>query len=418
MATYLSQILNKPVWDVQGRRLGRCTDVLVAETKEGYPALRAIQVKGRSAVSLIPAEKIAWLSPSVILNTSSPPSYPPRGDELWLRDKVLDQQIVDTEGRRLVRVNDLQLARSGPDGRYYLVGANVGTLSLVRRLGIEEPASRVLRVLGREASERMIPWEEVASVEADAPIRLRVTRDRIREMPAPDIAEIISDLDRASGQALLETLDDATVADTMSEIEPDLQRAMLEAMPPDRAADVLEEMDPDDAADLLGSLEPENRASLIDLMEDEETSHIVKLLAYPEDTAGGIMTTEFTTIPAGLRVAQALEYLRQSSEAREDEALYYVHVVDEGRRLVGVLGLRDLVMADPEMPVDAIMGCQPITVDPLTPQTEVARLVAKYNLLEVPVVDAEGVLDGVVTVDDAIDAIIPTAWKKRLPRFF
>ena len=342
----------------------------------------------------------------------------PQGDELWLRDKVLDQQIVDTEGRRLVRVNDLQLARSGPDGRYYLIGANVGTLSLVRRLGIEEPASRVLRALGREASERVIPWGEVASVEADAPIRLRVTRDRVREMPAPDIAEIISDLDRVSGQALLETLDDATVADTMSEIEPDLQRAMLEAMPPDRAADVLEEMDPDDAAALLGSLEPEDRANLIELMEEEETSQVIKLLAYPEDTAGGIMTTEFTTIPSGLRAAEALAHLRQSPEAREDEALYYVHVVDEERRLVGVLGLRNLVLADPDTRVEAIMERQPIVVEPLTPQTEVARLVAKYNLLEVPVVDAEGIVEGVVTVDDAIDAIIPTAWKKRLPRFF
>lgn len=418
MATYLSQILNQPVWDAQGGRRGRCTDVLVGENKEGYPALRAIQVRERGSDSLIPAEKIAWLSPSIILNTSTPPNYVPRGDELWLRDKVLDQQIVDTEGRRLVRVNDLQLARSGPDGRYYLVGANVGTLSLARRLGVEETASRVMRALGKEASERVIPWGEVASVEADAPIRLRVTRERIREMPAPDIAEIISELDRISGQALLETLDDAAVADTMSEIAPDLQRAMLEAMPPGRAADVLEEMDPDDAADLLGSLEPEDRANLMELMEEEETSQVIKLLAYPEDTAGGIMTTEFSTIPSGLQAAQALAYLRQSPEAREDEALYYVHVVDEERRLVGVLGLRDLVMADPDTPVDAIMERQPIVVEPLTPQTEVARLVAKYNLLEVPVVDANGVLDGVVTVDDAIDAIIPTAWKKRLPRFY
>ncbi len=418
MATYLSQILNRPVWDAQGRRLGRCVDVLVAETREGYPALRAIQVKDRGALTLIPADKIAWLSPSIILNTSAPPTYRLKSDELFLRDKVLDQQIVDIEGRRLVRVNDLQLARSGPDGRYYLVGANVGTLSLVRRLGIEEPASRVLRVLGREASDRVIPWGEVASVEADAAIRLRVTRDRIRDMPAPDIAAIVSDLDRASGQALIETLDDATAADAISEIEPDLQRAILEAMPPDRAADLLEEMDPDDAADLLGSLEPEDRANLIGLMEEEETSQVIKLLAYPEDTAGGIMTTEFTTIPAGLTVGQALEHLRQSPEAREDEALYYVHVVDEERRLVGVLGLRDLVLADPQRSVDEIMARQPITVDPLTSQTEVARLVAKYNLLEVPVVDTRGVLDGVVTVDDAIDAIIPTAWKKRLPRFF
>jgi len=418
MATYLSQVLDKVVWDTQGNRIGRCTDILVAETHEGYPVVRAIQLKERGTKRLVPAEKIAWLTPSIILNTSAPPEYTPRGDELWLRGQVLDQQIVDTEGRRLVRVNDVQLARTGSDGRYYLVGANVGTLSLVRRLGMEGAALRVLQALGRGPTERTIPWQEVASVGADAPIRLRVTRDHLREFPAPDIAAIISDLDRASGQALLQTLDDATVADTMQEIEPGLQRAMLEAMPPERAADVLEEMDPDDAADLLGTLGEEDRAAYIQFMEDEETSQVIKLLAYPEDTAGGIMTTEFSTIPAGLRVGEALEYLRRSSEAREDEALYYVHIVDEQRRLVGVLALRDLVMADPQVQVDSIMQYQPITVSPLTRQTEVARLVAKYNLLEVPVVNGDGVLQGVVTVDDAIDAIIPTAWKKRLPRFF
>lgn len=418
MATYLSQILNRPVWDAQGRRLGRCVDVLVAETTEAYPALRAIQVKDRGADMLIPADTIAWLSPSIILNSSTPERYDLRGDELFLRDQVLDQQIVDIEGRRLVRVNDLQLARSGPDGRYYLVGANIGTLSLARRLGIENTAARLFRALGRDVEERTIPWEEVASVEVDAPIRLRVTRERIREMPALDIAEIVSDLDRDAGQALMEDLDDATAAETMSEIEPDLQRAILEAMTPDRAADVLEEMAPDDAADLLGTLAPEDRAHLIGLMEAEDTRQLIKLLAYPEDTAGGIMTTELSTIPVGLTVGEALEYLRHSAEAREDEAMYYVHVVDESRSLVGVLALRELVMADPRTPVAEIMRRQPITVDPLMPQTEVARLVAKYDLLAVPVVSENGTLEGVVTVDDAIDAIIPTAWKKRLPRFF
>ena len=418
MAIYLSQILGKAVWDAQGRRIGRCADVLVADVGDGYPAVCAIQLKERGATRLIPAEKISWLTPSIILNTSTPPEYEPRGDELWLRDQVLDQQIVDTEGRRLVRVNDVQLARTGPDGRYRLVGANVGTLSFVRRLGVEGIASHVLGAMGREPTERTIPWDEVASVGVDAPIRLRVARERIRQLPPPDIAAIISELDRASGQALLETLDDATVADAMPEIEPELQRVMLGAMPPERAADVLEEMDPDDAADLLGALEEEHRATLMDLMEEEETSQVIKLLAYPEDTAGGIMTTEFATIRAGLLAGQALEYLRGSPQAQEDEALYYVHIVDDEGRLVGVLALRDLVMADPQTSVDEIMVRQPITVSPLTPQTEVARLVAKYNLLEVPVVNGDGVLHGVVTVDDAIDAIIPTAWKKRLPRFY
>ncbi|MBM4431734.1 MAG: magnesium transporter, partial [Chloroflexi bacterium] len=184
------------------------------------------------------------------------------------------------------------------------------------------------------------------------------------------------------------------------------------------AADVLEEMAPDEAADLLADLHPEKRAELLELMDDEDASDVQKLLTYPENTAGGIMTTEFATMPAGLTVAEALDYLRGSRDALEDEALYYVYVVDDAQKLQGVISLRDLVLAKPDTPVDQIMQRDTITVDPLRAQNAVARLVAKYNLLAVPVVDEQQVIHGIVTVDDAIDSIIPTAWKKRLPHFF
>jgi Mg/Co/Ni transporter MgtE len=153
-------------------------------------------------------------------------------------------------------------------------------------------------------------------------------------------------------------------------------------------------------------------------MADEDSTQMEKLLAYPEDTAGGIMTTEFATIPVGLKASQALDYLRKSPKAQDDETMYYVHLVDEAGRLRGTLQLRDLVMSNPDALVDAIVDRTPVTVEPLTPQREVARVVVKYNLLEVAVVDAEGALQGVVTVDDAVDAVIPTAWKKRFPRFY
>jgi len=177
-------------------------------------------------------------------------------------------------------------------------------------------------------------------------------------------------------------------------------------------------MDPDDAVDLLASMETEQRENYLELMEDPESVDMVRLLAFPEDTAGGIMTSEFTTLPMGFTAGEALNYLRQSTLAQEDETLYYVHVIDAAGRLRGMVSLRDLVMADPDEAVDEIMETELITVGPLEEQEQVARLVARYNLLEVPVVDEEGVIQGIVTVDDAIDAAIPTAWKKRIPRFY
>ncbi len=418
MTTFLSDVLDKTVFDAQGQRLGRCVDLLVAEVEAGFPPLRAIAMQRDGEQILVPADEVAWLSPSVLLNSPSPAPYTPSGDELWLRRQVLDRQIVDVEGRRIVRVNDLQLARRGRDSRYRLVGVNVGTFGLARRLGVGGTVEKVYGLFRREVPDRVISWTEVAPVQVDAPIRLRVAHDRVAELHPVDLANIVSDLDLPSGQALLETLDDDLMADTMSEIDPNLQAAMLTALPPERAADVLEEMDPDDAADLLAVLEEDDRAALLDLMEEEDAGDVGRLLAYPVDSAGGIMTTEYATIPPALRAGEALEYLRNSPEAQDDEVLYHVHVVDEAGLLQGVVTLRDLVMASPDTLIPSIMDADPITVDPQATQEEVARLVAKYNLLEVPVVDAAGLLHGIVTVDDAIDSILPTAWKKRLPRLY
>jgi CBS domain-containing protein/sporulation protein YlmC with PRC-barrel domain len=421
MATYLSSILGKPVWDSQGERLGHCVDVLMGELETAFPSLRAIAVASQSKpVRLVAADDIAWLCPSIILKTAAPTPYEPRGGELWLARNVLDRQIVDTEGRRLVRVNDLQIARVGTSDQahYCLAGVDIGTRGLLRRLGVERPLVSVLKRMHREPKEAVVPWNDVAPLQTDEPLRLRISRERIGELHPVDIAAIVSELDRPTGQALLNTLDTETIADTMEEIEPGLQVSMLDTLAPERAADVLEEMGPDEAADLLADLQPHERAKLLDLMEHEDALDVQKLLAYPENTAGGIMTTEFVTIPMGLTVAEALDALRKSPAAAEDEALYSVYIVDPAQRLQGVIALRELVLKAPETPVGDFMETDIITVEPLTPQDEVAHLVARYNLLAVPVVDQNSLLLGIVTVDDALDAIIPTAWKKRLPRFF
>ncbi len=419
MTVYLSQILGRPIWDARGQQVGRCLDLLVTEREQGSALVRALAMQPeRGDVMLVPAEHIAWLSPAVILKNGLGAPYIPNGEELRLRDQVLDRQIVDLEGRQLVRVNDLQLTRVEADGRYYLTGVAVGGPSFIRRLGLGGISRSLLRAVNKELEERVILWSDVAPVQPDAPIRLTVTKDKIRHMNPVDMANIISELDRPSGIALLQSMDTETVADTMQEIEPEVQASVLSYLPAKQAADVLEEMDPDDAADLLGSLDAEQRSNYLELMEDENSVEVEKLLAFPVDSAGGIMTTEYTSIPLGMRASEALDYLRRSPNAREDETMYYIHITDAEGRLAGVISLRDLVMAEPQARLDDIMEDHPITVTPLTSQAEVARIVARYNILEVPVVDENNRLEGIVTVDDAVDAVIPTAWKKRLPRFY
>jgi CBS domain-containing protein/sporulation protein YlmC with PRC-barrel domain len=416
---FLSEIQKKPVWDTQGERVGRCVDVLVKGAEQSFPHVRALVLSdGPDAPRFIAEEQVSLLRPSIILRSErtdlSP--YEPQGDELWLARQILDRQIVDVDGRRVVRVNDLQLARVGE--HLCLVGADVGTMGLLRRLGIERPARAILSILRRHLPEAVIPWEDVAPLQADAPIRLRVSRERIGKLHPADIAAIISDLDRRTGRALIEALDNETLADTLEESPSKLQVAVLNSMEPERAADILEEMGPDEAADLLADLPEQKTQHFLELMEDEDADDVRRLLAYPEDSAGGIMTTEFATVPEGLTAGQALDYLRHSEMAQDDEALYYVYVTDAAGHLTGILNLRDLVMCPPDTSLTDVAETDQVTVDLYTPQLAVARLIAKYDLLAVPVVDKENKLHGIVTVDDAIDAFIPTAWKKRLPRFF
>jgi magnesium transporter len=191
---------------------------------------------------------------------------------------------------------------------------------------------------------------------------------------------------------------------------------VLEDLEPARAADILEEMSPDDAADLVADLSDETREEILALMEREEAAEVRGLLGYAEDTAGGIMTTEFVAIPESLTAAETIERLRELEP--DAETIYYVYVTGEDGRLVGVLSLRDLIVARPEQRIADVMIREPVAVGVDADQDEVAQVVARYNLLAVPVVDADGHLAGIVTVDDAIDTILPTAWKRRLPRLF
>lgn len=417
---YMSQLQDRKIWDAWSRPIGRCADILVGNLDQSFPTVVALALKDQDAPArFVPAEQISELFPSIVLKVPreelSP--YTPGKDTLALSERVMDRQIVDTEGRRVVRVNDLQIARI--EDRFCLTGVDVGGRGLLRRLGMEQIAAALARRLGRPLPESVIPWEDVAPLQQGDPLRLRISRDKISQLPPADIATILNDLDHKTGQALLSGLDDDLLADALEESPQRMQVAALSQLDPERAADILEEMGPDEAADLLADLPQETSAHLLDLMEDEDADDVQTLLGYPENSAGGIMTTEFAWTPAGLGAAEALDYLRRSPHAQDDEVMHYVYILDDDHRLRGLVSLRDMVMSPPDRRLEDEVDNSPLTVTPLTSQEDVAYLVAKYDLLAVPVVDEKtGEMLGIVTVDDAIDTILPTAWKKRLPRLY
>jgi magnesium transporter len=293
----------------------------------------------------------------------------------------------------------------------------VGGAGLMRRLGVEERSRSFAGRLGRALPERYIDWEDVDPVETSiASIKLRVPHQGLAELHPADLATIIDQLAPRDRAGVLASLDDEAAADAIEEMEPETQVEVLEDLEPERAADILEEMSPDDAADLVADLSETARDEILALMERDEAAEVQELLGYPEDTAGGIMTTEFVAIPEHLTAGETIDRLRELEP--DAETIYYVYVTDDDGRLVGVLSLRDLIVAPPSTQISEVMIREPVAVGALADQDEVAEVVAHYNLLAVPVVDDDRRLVGIVTVDDAIDTVLPTAWKRRLPRLF
>lgn len=417
---YLSAVLGKPVRTAGGERIGAIEDLMVP-SENGYPAVAAALVKGPHGVARLSWEHVEALAPGGITLAAAPgesgaslltPDTPVAG-EIRLRADLLDKQIVDTHGYRVVRVNDLHLVPS--EGGVRLAGVDVGTAGLLRRLGVEGLATRLAGMIGLRIEASMIPWDLVKPLSGSAGnLQLSVPHQRLMTLHPADLAEILSDLHGQERTRLFNTLDAETAAETLAEMVEGDQVNILNSLTDQQASLILQEMDPDEAADLLAELPEERVRELLGLMQAEEAQDVKELLAYDHDTAGGIMTTEYIDLSSALTAGQAIERLREIHPSAE--TIYYLYVVDEEDHLSGVLSLRDLIVAGPETLLSAFMITNVVTVPVDATIQEVADTIAKYDLLAVPVVDHQGVIKGIVTFDDVMELLLPTSWRSRSPR--
>ncbi len=414
---FVSALLGRTVTDVDGQRVGAVKDVLaVVRGGVGHPEITALAVNRESSMFLVPLSDVAALvAPTIPLHkhASDLTPYVPVENELWLARDILDKQIIDTDDMRVVRVNDLEMARVM--NHFYITNVDIGTAGLLRRLGIGA-LGKLFQARQAQHSSGMISWDNVELLPETGSMRLKVPSSSLSELHPADLAEIISDLSRADSTAVLQNLDVKTVADTLEAVEPDFQASLVENMADEKVADVLEEMAPDEAADLLAELPEDRSEDLLELMEPEQADDVRMLLKYPEDSAGGIMTTDYVIVNPEMTAAQVTQYLRK--EAADLENITYIYVVDDQGHLVGVFSLHNLVLAAPEKRVADFMDEHVVSCRITDEQDEVAQLISKYNLLAVPVVDDQERMTGIVTADDALDKVIPTAWKKRLPRLY
>ena len=414
---FLSDLVRMNVVDRDGISVGRLQDVAV-KLGEAFPPATKITVRRRGEPLVLPWSAVRSVSTEAItLNEPLAELEPVQIEEgeVLLEESVLDKQIVDVEGHRVVRVNDLKLG--AVNGAVRLVAAGVGTRSLLRRLTLEGLAIRLWGLFGRRPHERLIGWEHVHSLDPTSQhLQLDLERAKLARLNPADLADIIGELSALDRATVVSSLDEETAAAALEEMDFELQQSVLNSLEDEKAADILDEVNPDDAADLVGDLPRERADQLLNLMEPEEASDVKQLLKYPDDTAGGLMTPEFIAVPSGMTAQEAIGYLRKAGE--EAETIYYCYVVDSDGRLIGVFELRDLIVAPPTKAIDEIMVRDVVAVSPGTSHEETAGLMARYNLLAIPVVDDRRRPLGIVTIDDAIEAVLPARLKKQLPRIF
>jgi magnesium transporter len=414
---FLSRLVGRPVRDRDGESFGKVRDLIVA-LGEQYPPVTGLVVRvagGRDIfLPWTDVEEIDADGARLRTTRIDMAIFRQRPNEIRLWLDLLDKQIVDVEDRKIVRVNDIQLAPV--EERLRLVAVDVGLAGILRRLGLSGPGERLARALHLEA-ENYIEWEDVDPVESSvSSLKLRVPHAALGTLHPADVAHIVEQLAPRDRAGILAALDDERAADVLEELAADDQVDILEALSPEKAADILEEMGPDEAADLVADLSEERQEQLLGLMEPDDASDVRELLAYGEETAGGLMTTDFITVTPEMTAEGVIERLRELHP--DADQVYYLYVTDGDGMLVGTITLRGLIVASPETPVRDFMRPDPISVSLDLDAEQVGAAIARYNLLALPVVDAEGRMQGMVTVDDALERALGEGWRKRLPEIY
>jgi len=404
----LSELLGATVRDATGNARGRVREVSVAP--QDHPTRVAFLVvrtaNGERALRLNSIKAAAGSSVRSTDEASSWSGYSPSDGLLLLKRDLLDQQIIDVHGRKVVRVNDVEIECTPVNGHLLLdvVAVDVGARGAIRRLSKGVVPSFTLRALLERIPPRVIPWQFVDLIETDPArrVKLKIAYEGLSKLHPADIADIVEDLPPAEREAVFETIDEEVAAETLEELEPDVQTSVVESLDKERAADIVEEMDPDAAADLLGDLPEEEAGQILDEMRPEERQEVTQLLEFGEHTAAGRMTTEFVAVAETATVNDAIEALKTFEGSRE--ALATIYLKGPGDRLVGSVPLVKIAISPASAGLSSLNEPY-IACAPDTPQSEVAALFDKYNLITLAVVDEHGRVAGIITADDVISML-------------
>jgi magnesium transporter len=360
-----------------------------------------------SRLVLLPWERIVSVNGRMVAGQLRPedfrePVLPP--GVLLLKETLLDKQVVDTDGAKIRRVNDLQFLHA--KRILYLVHVDVGFRGLLRRVGLMKPIGFLLRTLFDYAmADQLIAWKFVQPVSSPDLLRLTVAQNRLAQLHPADLADIIEDLDIHQRSAVFHALDVETAAETLEETDPKIQVSLIQELSTATASDIIEEMSLSEAADLLGDLPKERAEGILQEMEKDVAEDMKELLAHPEENAGGLMTTSFLSFEPSVTVQEAMQRIRL--EAEDMDLIYYLYVLDGQEHLIGVLTLRDLLVAPPATALSELMDTRVISVNIVEGKDQIAEDFAKYGIMAMPVVDDESRLEGVILFKNLLEAVAP-----------
>lgn len=405
---YLTELTGMRLIGPQGTRIGRVREAAVAPREHPRRISRFLFGSGRTEFAVRWDQVESVRDDGIYLSDDSFTPYYGDVYHLLLTKDLLDQQIIDVNGRKVVRVNDLALQVTvNGHHQLWVHEVGVGMQGAFRRLAEGILPNKIIREIQAKMPPNSIPWDACNIVEPDPQRRLRllISHERLENIHPSDLADIVEELGADEREAVFETIGEEHAADTLEEIKPTVKRSILHSLDPDRAAHILEEMDPAEAADALADLEEHAREEIVGDMEQEPAHEVAELLEYADDTAAGMMGTRFLAQPADATVRDVVQRLR--GEDSMLKRLTHVFLTDGEGRLQGAVPLGRLaVAADDELAI-TLAYKETLKVDMDAKQDDVVELFEKYNLFALPVVDGEGRLQGTVTADDVITWLSP-----------
>jgi len=398
---YFSELRGKQVFDAAGEKLGALDDLIVLDGPT-HAEVIALTYASEGRKKKVSWQFVAAINKGVQLKVKRENlSFLNINDsDISLKDNILDKQLIDINGLKVVRVNDIILSKA--EDKFVVTSVDVGMKGFVRRLG-----------LGVEAKgSNIIPWEYVEPLQSDSKdLRLKVSRHKLSTLHPADIADIMEELSHHDRAVVFTSLDDKTAAETLLELKPEVRSSVFRGIKSKRVATILEKIPADEAADLLSVLSEGKANELLNLMNPETVKNIMELLEYPEESAGRVMSTDFIAITENFSVQETIEKLREIAPSTEN--IFYLYVVDQAGHLVGVLSLRQLIISQPNIQVSEIMEKDVIKINTEATKEEAAKIIFKYNLLALPVTNPNNELEGIITVDDVLGAYAPKEWKKK-----